>query len=195
MADEVKFIFKTLLKVPAIIFVCYFILNIFAFFFIYFKMLGASYVVMQVAVENNYLPKSELYELWDYVDTMNDIPMVNGTARIIVGQDNSNNYITMNSRSDVNGNSSNKSDARIRQQYGRTVTCGVQCKYTMVWPLDYKETTQGETGVDGLNGSNFTGFKDNATLAQDRKDKEYQANIRIVYTVPGLKYYPDMLTY
>ena len=51
MSDEVKFIFKTLLKVPVIIVVSFLILNIFAFFFIYFKVLGLSYVVMQTAVK------------------------------------------------------------------------------------------------------------------------------------------------
>ena len=70
MTDSVKFIFKTLIKVPIFIFVAFFILNIFSIAFIYFKMLGLSYVVMQTAVENNYLPDSEVSMILTY---LNDI--------------------------------------------------------------------------------------------------------------------------
>ena len=60
MSDSVKFIFMTLIKVPCIIFAAFFIFNIFAFFFIYFKVLGFSYVVMQEVVENNYINNSSV---------------------------------------------------------------------------------------------------------------------------------------
>ena len=53
MAENVKFIFKTLIKVPIIIFVTYFIVNLFAFTVSYFRLLGVSYVVLQTAIENN----------------------------------------------------------------------------------------------------------------------------------------------
>jgi hypothetical protein len=192
MSDSVKFIFKTLLKVPIIIFVSFFILNIFAFFFIYFKVLGTSYVVMQVAVENNYLPASELMTLYDYVDEWNDIPMVNN-ASIIVYDDGTDIY-TMQHHADTDAVYGDL-DARTRKQYGKTVTCGVRCEYTMVWPLDYRETTVNEAGVNGLNGNNFQGFKSEAELEQAREDKLFTFPIEISYTVPGLKYYPDMLTY
>jgi hypothetical protein len=71
MSDEVKFIFKTLIKVPVIVFVCYLILNVLLFSFTYFKLLGMSYVVMQTVVENNYLPNSEKEDLLKYIDTLN----------------------------------------------------------------------------------------------------------------------------
>ena len=192
MEGGVKFIFKTLLKVPIIIFTSFFILNVFAFFFIYFKALGTSYVVMQVAVENNYLPPSELTTLYNYVNDWNTIPMVNN-ASIIVYNDGTNIY-TMTSPSDT-AVAYGDSDARYRKQYGKTVTCGVRCEYTMVWPLDYRETTVNEAGVNGLDGNNFQGFKSEAELAQARQDKLFTFPIEISYTVPGLKYYPDMLTY
>ena len=202
MSDEVKFIFKTLFKVPVIIFVSFFILNIFAFFFIYFKVLGASYVVMQVAVENNYLPPAELNQLINYVDEWNDIPMVaTGSAGVIVDADESGNDTYVNNRNGhrVDEVAYTATDARTRQQYGGTVTCGARAEYKLVWPLDYRETTKNESGVDGhwgtANYGNFEGFKDEAELEQSRKEKEGDLTISLHYTVPGLKYYPDLLTY
>lgn len=203
MQDEVKFIFKTLLKVPIIILVSFFILNIFAFFFIYFKVLGTSYVVMQVAVENNYLPTSELVELYNYVNEWNNIPMCSN-ASIVVYDDGTNVY-SMANASDTSATYGDN-DARTRKQYGKTVTCGVTCDYTLIWPLSYRETIAGAeldavggstdtAGVDGLNGNNFNGFKDSTELDQMRQDKQSHIPITITYTVPGLKYYPDMLTY
>ena len=83
MEDGVKYIFKVLLKVPIIIVVCYLVMNIFFFFFIYFKCLGISYVVMQTAVENNYLPQRELKALCQYVDSINQIPFVGDPGHLV----------------------------------------------------------------------------------------------------------------
>lgn len=204
MSDEVKFIFKTLFKVPVIIFVSFFILNIFAFFFIYFKVLGASYVVMQTAVENNYLPTAELNQLINFVDEWNDIPMVaTGSAGVVVGKNANGTDVYVNNRDGhrLTEVAYAAKDARTRQQYGGTVTCGVRAQYKIVWPLDYKETTVNETGVNGLatenneNYGQFQGFKDEEELAEDRAAKDGNLTISISYTVPGLKYYPDLLTY
>ena len=208
MSDEVKFIFKTLIKVPVIIMVSFFILNVFAFFFIYFKVLGTSYVIMQVAVENNYLPASEIQQLYTYINDWNasagGVPMVENAGIIVFagGTD----VKTMTNISDTTPIYGEK-DARTRKQYGNSVTCGIRCDYTMVWPLSYRETFKGagydavagETGdttsTNGLNGDGFDGFKSEDDLEQMRKDKWYTFPIEITYTVPGLKYYPDMLTY
>lgn len=223
MSDEVKFIFKTLLKVPVIIMVSFVILNIFAFFFIYFKVLGLSYVVMQTAVENNYLPKTELTTLCNYVYEFEDIPMVTNSA-IIVAKD-GDNYSYVQSPADAtvlqtNSDSQNAegqgrtytrinlgdsilNTATKKVQYGKSVTVGVHCGYKLVWPLGYKETiegvnvtgaTQGEgQGVSGLESTTFSGFKSDAELDNGRADKETIMNFDICYTVPGLKYYPDLL--
>lgn len=204
MSDQVRFIFKTLIKVPIYILVAYGIMNVFAFFFIYFKVLGTSYIVMQMAVENNYLPVAELNELYDYVDNWNNIPMCNNAAIIIAADDGSGRPAVMNYRGE--GAMYGDLDARTRKQYGRTVTCGVRCDYTFVWPLSYRETMKGadydalhteDVGVDGFNGGagNFRGFKDNTELQTMRDNKRSLFHIDIMYTVPGLKYYPDMLTY
>lgn len=201
MSDEVKFIFKTLIKVPIMIFVAYVILNIFAFFFIYFKALGMSYVVMQTAVENNYLPTSELQTIYNYVDSWNDIAMVED-AKIVIYDDGTTIH-TMNSLGDTAA-TYGENDARQRKQYGKNVTCGVTLNYTIVWPLSHRETLVGadldinsadNTGVGGFNGNGAAVNSDTKRLEELRERKAYQFPITITYTVPGLKYYPDMLTY
>lgn len=215
MTDEVKFIFKSLLKVPIMIMVSYAILNIFAFFFIYFKALGTSYVVMQTAVENNYLPPAELTQLYDYVNSWNSIRMVEN-AGIVVYDPNPNNdvatidssnteaeYKLMGAIDDTNAQYG-PNDARTRKQYGGTVTCGVACDYVFIWPLSHRETLEGAdldsagtdtTGVNGVSGTNSTSFKNSTDLEAMRESKRSPFRIKLTYTVPGLRYYPDMLTY
>lgn len=83
MSDSVKFIFKTLTKVPIIIMCAYAVFNIFAFFFIYFRMLGVSYVVMQTAVENNYIPTTEGGTLLDYLEDTDSISMVDTVGLVV----------------------------------------------------------------------------------------------------------------
>lgn len=213
MTDEVKFIFKTLLKVPIMIMVAYAILNIFAFFFIYFKALGTSYVVMQTAVENNYLPPAELTQLYDYVNNWNNIEMVENAGIVIYDPDptsdvatitgsNSATYEIMTSISDTTPHYGPE-DARTRKQYGGTVTCGVACDYVLIWPLSHRETLEGadldssgdETGVNGMEGTASTSFKNSSDLDAMRDSKRSPFRIKLTYTVPGLRYYPDMLTY
>lgn len=192
MADNVKFIFKTLIKVPVIIAVSFFVFNLFAFCFIYFKLLGASYVVMQTAAENNYLPPNELKTLYNYVDSFNDLVMVQN-ATIVISKDSSGEYLGMTSVNDT-VDSGNADDARKKRQYGREVTVGVSADYIFVWPLQPEK-------VDGLNKES-AGQDGQAVYGDDSIDLngEYENavltgnNITIAYTIPGLHYYPDMLT-
>ena len=191
MSDGVKFIFKTLFKVPLFILISYGIFNAFAFCFIYFKMLGVSYVVMQTAVENNYLPQTELLTLYNYVNEFNNIEMVEN-ATLIVGAENMDtanpDYVPMANATDTSATvaiAANSSDARRKVQYGHTVTVGVTCDYMFVWPLDYRTANRASDGtlVDAGSGAM------NITSSDVTRNA-----ITIVYTVPGLKYYPDLLT-
>lgn len=59
MNDEVKFIFKTLIKVPVIIIISYLIFNIVMFINFYFRGLGTSYLIMQEVAINNYIPATD----------------------------------------------------------------------------------------------------------------------------------------
>ena len=195
MSDGVKFIFKTLIKIPVIIAVAYGIFNIFAFCFIYFKMLGISYVVMQTAVENNYLPEQELTQLYNYVKQMeNEIYMIRN-ADIVVGVSDTGSYNV------TNGNMAAQfeNDARRKQQYGKQVTVGVTCEYVFIWPLDYRAAGDGKAeqvaGLSGKSGEVDLGFS-NEALQQAGVNGgpiETNNNISIIYTVPGLKYYPDLI--
>lgn len=203
MTDSVKFIFKTLIKVPIFIFVAFFILNIFSIAFIYFKMLGLSYVVMQTAVENNYLPDSEVSMILTYLnDISNGIEMVTDAGIVVDEGDtpagsgyaveaNGKDYIVVNTyTSGLTGG------ALTRKQYGGEVICGVYCNYKIIWPLDYRYTGNRDAIVNGTSG-NYT-YKDvQGYVAGAQTHNSYLsafANlpIAIVYKVPGLKYYPDM---
>lgn len=201
MADNVKFIFKSLIKVPIFIFVAFFIFNIFTFFFIYFKMLGISYVVMQTAVENNYLPQQELTTLNKYMTSLNKISYVEN-AHIVVDNDTSGATLYNGSGNylDENGNAKAlKSDGHnsvTRRQYGNYIVTGVYCKYRIIWPLQYVETMHDTTaGVAGMNNGNHNTVEtSNTTLANRRSDSKHAVliPIKLVYTIPGLKYYPDL---
>lgn len=59
MNDEVKFIFKTLIKVPVIIIISYLVFNIVMFINFYFRGLGTSYLIMQEVAINNYIPATD----------------------------------------------------------------------------------------------------------------------------------------
>lgn len=187
MSDGVKFIFKTLIKIPCIVFAFYFVLNLFAFSLTYFKLLGFSYVVMQVAVENNYIPAAELYTLNNYLDSITDTGVVDN-ARIILAGD------------PAEGESPDDASV-VKKQYGGIVTVGVGAHYRWIWPLMPKEQTVGNTGFlgwrdpqTGQDRGEFNGFLGDTALEALREQyaENTYNNIIIKYTVPGLKYYPDL---
>lgn len=182
MADGVKFIFKTLIKIPLIIFVTYAIFNGFAFAVIYFKLLGFSYVVLQTAVENNYIPPQELQAFNKYLKEFDDsIEMVDNVQLIL-----------------TDDNDSTIPVATERRQYGQLITVGVSGRYKFVWPLTPREQLQDTSskfiGYDKKGGSVFSGFGSNSLLEGRRKayEENKNNNINIKYTVPGLRYYPDL---
>lgn len=173
MEDAVKGIFKTLIKIPVIILVCFGVFNVFAFGLSYFNMLGLSYIVMQTAIENNFIPNEDRITIQNYMDSME-------TAVL----------------SDIRFTDNTQMD---RKQYGETIEVGVQARYNFIFPLTTKEQLHGD-GVQGLkettSGDNFgnTGYRSNAELENIRRDKmdNAKSNIVIKYKIPGLKYYPDM---
>lgn len=166
MAENVKFIFKSLIKVPVIILVVYAVFNVFAFSLSYFKILGFSYVAMQTVVENNYIPEQERNTLDTYLNSMETSMLENLTLEC---------------------STSNK------VQYGTPVTVTVSAHYRFVWPLMPNEQRTGAAAT-GMNdqdiGTELTDSELEA-LRQSREDNPVN-NIVISYTVPGLKYYPDL---
>ena len=190
MSDSVQFIFKTLLKVPVIIFVSFFILNIFTFCYTYFQMLGFSYVVMQTAVENNYLPTTEYNQLNNYLNTIDDSDFIKaGSAKILINDSTEFGY-----------------DSTIepayglvtsKRQYGKPVRVGVEYQFRMIWPLmPNDQVADGTNAVTGINNDYAdSAYISDAEADQRREDMSPYNAIRFVYTVPGLKYYPDLITY
>ena len=172
MNESVKFIFKTLLKVPVFILVAYAIFNLFAFSFSYFKIMGFSYVAMQTAVENNYFPQTEYNTLTAYLNGLETAMLENATLTIDTG------------------NGGNE-----RVQYGSEITVTVSAHYRFIWPLMPNEQRSTGVAASGMNDQNIGNALTDDQLKQIRHDRENnpQNNIWISYTVPGLKYYPDLM--
>lgn len=168
MADNVKFIFKTLIKVPIIILVCYLVLNLFAFTITYFKVVGISYVAMQTAVENNFIPQDEMDIIEEYMRSL-ESAMFTDTAVTCVNE---------NTGSNTKG------------QYGSKVTVTVSGNYEWVWPLIEPNDNSGEN-VGGTNvGTGNALMVEGSMMPTGNPANNH--NIVITYTVPGLKYYPDL---
>lgn len=207
MADEVKFIFKTLIKTPVIIFIAYAVFNLLFFFYIYFQMLGFSYVVMQTAVENNYLPKSELSTLKDYIDDMDkrnsqlnnchiilasndsgtDFGMVRkgltvgsgsaGTDVIVSMKKVKNKGGVLSTQSDKMTDVSNKFNATKRKQYGAAVVVGCYAEYEIVWPLRPDEQIEGYSEATGATKDVATGMPTNGTTSTNTGDYVGEAEL------------------
>lgn len=190
MEDSVKFIFKTLIKVPIIIVISFLIFNIFAFSISYTRLLSFSYIVMQVGAENNYIPTSEKNMLEEYARDIATATMPE--VRVIYNRPSETGII--GSKFDDSIASAYPDDTGSRRQYGRKVRIGVAARIVLAWPLTAKETMQdANVGVTGFSDSNTAnGLADDATLQQRRDAKKSDFWISIVYTVPGLQYYPDL---
>ena len=162
MSDSVKMVFKTLIKIPIIIMISYLIANILFFSISYFKILGVSYIVMQTAIKNNFIPATEQQTLETYMNSLETGVLENVTIR--------------------------GTDFTQRRQYGESITVGVEAHFNFILPL---MPTEYNGRVSGLNG---TASGPDSALADARAAAEAQKepNIVIEYTIPGMKYYPDL---
>ena len=170
-----------MLKVPVIIFVCYFVFNLFCFTYTYFRALGLSYVVMQTAVENNYIPPSEKATLEAYCNTLSNSSDMCSNFRL---------------------KAENSSGNNTRQQYGRPFTAGISYTYRVIWPLmpyeqynNYDPANMEYGRTAGFNGTDTTGGDINDSEIEARMSDQWHdisIPITIEYTVPGLKYYADL---
>lgn len=171
MADSVKFIFKTLIKVPVIIVVSYLLFNLWVFSFSYLKILGVSYVVCNTAIQNNYIPSAEKNQLQKYFYSV-ETPML-ANVRF------------------TDGSHINESD---RKQYGQEVIAGVTGNFQFIWPLmpsDYY--TNKVQGLDETAPAPV--LITQAEMQNIRNQKNNHGAgfpITIEYCVPGLRYYADL---
>lgn len=222
MEDGVKFIFRTLIKIPCFVIIAYIIFNLFCFSITYFKMMGASYAIMQVSMENNYIPKTELDSLNSYVQQFNsasnngNITEANGTnmisdIKIVKG---TNEYIFNDSTSTYERKFENVAwmdgDTKVssvdakkdRKQYGETITYGLTYKYNWIWPLNTNQLAKtvggsenkdgSEDGVAGLGGGQTT-LRSRADYIRNGKNTlDSEGTIEFIHTVPGLQYYSDL---
>lgn len=172
MSDSVKFIFKTLIKIPCIIALIYFIANIFFFSLFYFKFLGVSYSVMNTGMENNYIPPTELSILKKDIEKIDSNSVLIQDAGLV-----------------LDGNNS-------RKQYGTPINVGVKYKYRWMMPL-MPEDYGGVSGYDGLTSGNPKAMPQLSQQEIERRlnekaDKSLKSVIDITYNVPGLQYYADL---
>lgn len=163
MGDSVKFIFKTLIKVPVIVMVSFIIFNIFSWTISYFKLVGASYTIMQVGMENNFIPAKDEVIINNYLDTLNTGVLTNVQ---IAGE----------------------SSYRTKRQYGDELTVGVSADIKFIWPLMHKEQYNRSTDTDYAFGRALT----DSEIENARRNKEQSQDIVITYTIPGLQYYTDL---
>lgn len=185
MSDGVKFIFKTLIKVPFIICVSFFIFNIFAFTVSYFRIVGASNTLQQAIMDNNYLVDSDRTTFENYTKLLKTNCLDN--IQIIVDTD-GNDY-----------NPKHYQEHNDRKQYGHVITCGITARFKPIIPLIYTDTLEagkvkgyGTMESAGVSG----GTKSSADLEDLRKDKNEKAegNITVVTKVVGMQYYSDLAT-
>lgn len=171
MSDTVKFVFKTLIKVPVYIMISFLIFNVLVFGYSVLRLYGAYYLAVSTAVENNYIPPSEQTQLETYFSDMESDMLSN---------------IRLTS-STYTGDSS-------RVQYGSDVTVGVEAEFNMIMPLQPKEYNGGD--VQGLNatGTPATVLTEDQ-IKQKLEEKNNNGNgftITFETVVPGLRYYADL---
>lgn len=189
MSDDVKFIFKTLIKVPCIIVISYLMFNIIMFVNFYFKGLGASYLVMQTVAANNYLPETEKQQMINVAKEFNESDLIRkvafGCRTTSTSDEDLQHQIRSNSDAiQIDSNST------VKNQYGKSIKCYFAYEFIWQMPLSNKGLK-----VDGINNSSSGGME--AGLSQEglvtqSDNGDTGAVVIFSYTVPGLKYYPDM---
>jgi hypothetical protein len=163
MSDSVKFIFKTLIKVPVTIAIAFLVFNIFSWTISYFKLNSASYIVMQVGLENNYIPPNEELMINSYLKSLESDILTD----VRIG---------------------GESTYNRKRQYGEKLTVGVSANLRFIWPLMHNEQYAASNSPDKYFGD----AKSKSELSQDLKSKESEGNINIIYTIPGMQHYSDI---
>lgn len=189
--DGVKFIFKTLIKIPIIIAISYLIFNLFSFTVAYFRMYSTAQMLNSIVMENNYIPgditdpTTQLGQLQEYIDNNLETRLLRNVEIRVIDKD--------------TGNSNE------RLQYGHTQEVTLTGEFVWLLPL---VNIQGEAlsdGVEGIGGGGtgalrgdidtqlqnrgFTGDYDASQIG----DHGAQPNIVFSYEVPCMKYYSDLV--
>lgn len=205
MSDGVKFIFKTLIKVPIIILISYFIFNIFSYTVAYFRLYSAAQMINSIVMENGYLPGDETDEttlLGQVKKYMDD--NVSSNLLIPVGGN-----VCPGVTIETNGKSTSGSVAdgnNVRVQYGGEAKVTVSGHLVWLMPLVNVKGEYLKDGVNGIStsdGTAYTGVIADAEAERERRGfkdgndassgvTNNKSNITFTYTVPCLKYYSDI---
>lgn len=203
MERGVSFIFRTLIKVPIIIMVSFFIFNIFAFTISYFKVIGAVNAIQQVAIDNNFLPQEDVATFEEYLAQEVETTYLQN-AQIIIntdGDDFDKKFINADGqREDVDMSNFDPHDLSVneRKQYGNTITVGVTAEYRFIWPLMHIETLEdGSVRGYGPGAGQATGVDETFTTADEQAAERARradsvGNITVVNKVIGMQYYSDL---
>lgn len=178
---DVKFIFKTLAKVPIYIMIAFSVLNLFAFTLSYFRIVGASYTLQQAVMDNNFLTQADLDSYNKYLDKLETSYLTD--VHVVINTD----------AGEVD--TTRTTFINERHQYGNVVDIGVASTYRFIMPLDIRQQTVGEKGVQGMEG--LAGTKTSTYLTKEemkakRERNVVGGNIDVVNTVVGLQYYSDL---
>lgn len=188
--------FTTIIRIPIILFILYFVFNVFAFVLTYFRFLGTYNTVTQVVVNNGYIPATEFAILEDYMAGY-DTDFVDNIE--IVTRDNSGNIkqlISPNGTTRFMGTDdylNNRTTILQRSQYGQRVSVGIKFRYTFVLPLMTHETYNNQdVTVAGYKNAPQGTLASEQTLEQRRQQHRVGITIVLENPIPSLKYYPDL---
>lgn len=194
MEDSIKGVISIIIKMMVIIASMYIVFNVVAFISSYFRIMGASYSLQQIVMENNYLPEAELNAFQGYLDSIEttftpDMHVVVFTDR---GPGETDSFWRLDEDS-VPGEYTDyeslfNANVNERVQYGTTIYVGVCSDFKAMFPFMFNETIVGEkvAGYSGTGGD----FKSDAQLQAERKYS--RAHIDVVQPVVGLQYYSDL---
>lgn len=180
-------IFKYLIGVPVLIYVSFFVLNLFAFGFNYFRLQGASYNIQQSVMDNNYLTSADIQKFNKYLDTFENSFLSNVEVVINTNPDTSSSPTRANTPVASETSSHNE-----RKQYGSVVDIGIISEFHFKVPLLANEMTQGEDGVNGMSGTKTGVMLSGSEITSKRNSKIGGGRIDIINRVVGLQYYSDL---
>lgn len=210
--DTLRSVIKVILKVPIIIVLIYLSFNVVAFISCYFKVMGASYALQQIAMENNYIPQAELRAFQEYLDKSicyNNSPdafSFTPKAHVVIfteGYDASTPQFWRKKNEVIYANNFKTQDEydklfnkniNTRQQYGQTIYVGVATDFQIMFPLRFDETLKGG-GVLGRTDDDDMDTETGTALSTEELDKKRKwsvGHIDVVSPVVGLQYYSDL---
>ena len=195
MSDGVKFIFKTLFKVPIIILAAYLLMNVLGVVTTYFKVQGVQYGLENILVENNYISTTDLEKLmpqlwalgysrdtatgtWEkiaYVDEIGFIVMddAGGEHRVPLDSPVTTSASAAASHASAGMNSffgaTLDHSPTNRTQYGSAKTIGFYADYAVLWPLTVYDNT--------ASGVAFTGGNNNVVEGYDNGNWQHNSSV------------------